>query len=132
MYGVKPAELGQVTSKLIYSEYTKHTIPEPKVTDAFLQVNFAADVWRRFSYSALTAGLRQAVFDSVHGLVRNQAQCFYILDCLTFEPSEVFQNKKTKLVRQSDVYLGCINNMGDMGDLRVIFLKGGVARFSIF
>ena len=40
MYGVKPTELGQTTAKQIYNEYIQHTIPEPKVTDYLLQVNF--------------------------------------------------------------------------------------------
>ena len=76
LYGIKPAELGQVTSKQIYTEYIQHTILEPKVTDTFLQVDFPGDVWPRLSYSGLTAGPKQAVFDSVHGLIRNRARLF--------------------------------------------------------
>ena len=74
--GLKPTELGQATSKLIYSEYTKNTISEPKVTNTFLQMNYPAEVWLRFSYSMLTVGPRQAVFDRVFGLVRNCARLF--------------------------------------------------------
>ena len=74
--GLKPADLGQATSKLIYSEYTKNTISEPKVTNTFLQVNYPAEVWLRFSYSMLTVESRQAVFDRVFGLVRNCARLF--------------------------------------------------------
>ena len=55
MYGVKPTKLGEATSKQIYTEYTKHDFSEPKVTDAFLQVNFPADVRPRLSYRSLTA-----------------------------------------------------------------------------
>ena len=51
-------------------------IPEAKVTDTFLQVNFPADVWPRISYSTLTAGPRQIVFDSIHGLTRNRARLY--------------------------------------------------------
>ena len=43
--GLKPAELRQATYRLIYSKYTSHTIPEPKITTTFLQVNFQADIW---------------------------------------------------------------------------------------
>ena len=73
-YGVKPTKLGQATSKQIYAEYTKHALSESKVTDTFLQVNFLADVWPRLYYGALTARPRQAVLDSVHGLVRNRVR----------------------------------------------------------
>ena len=76
LYSIKPAELGQVTSKQIYTECILHTTSEPKVTDTFLQVNFRGDVLPRLSYSGLTAGQRHAVFDSVHGLIRNCARLF--------------------------------------------------------
>ena len=39
-------------------------------------MNFPGDIWPRLSYSGLTAGPRQAVFDCVHGLVRNRARLF--------------------------------------------------------
>ena len=76
MYGLKAAELAQATSKIIYSNYTSHTLPDPKITNTFLQVNFPADVWPRLSYTTLTAGPRQAMFDAIHGLVRNRARLF--------------------------------------------------------
>ena len=76
MYGIKPSKLNKATSKQIYTEHTMHDISEPKVTNAFLHVNFPADVWPRLSYSSLTAGQRQAVYDSVHGLIRNWARLF--------------------------------------------------------
>ena len=53
-----------------------HALSEPKVTDAFLHVNFPADVWVWLSYSGLAARPRQAVFDSIHGLIRNQTRLF--------------------------------------------------------
>ena len=76
IYGLKPAELAQATSKLIYSNYTNHTFPNPKITNTFLQVNFPADIWPRLSHTVLTAGPRQAMFDAIHGLVRNRARLF--------------------------------------------------------
>ena len=45
MYGLKATELAQASSKTIYSNYTSHTLPNPKITNTFLQVNFPADVW---------------------------------------------------------------------------------------
>ena len=76
MYGIKATDLAQASSKAIYSNYTSHTLPDPKITSTFLQVNFPGDVWPRLSYTTLTAGPRQAVFDGIHGLVRNRARLF--------------------------------------------------------
>ena len=45
MHGLKATELAQASSKTIYSNYTSHTLPDPKIIDTFLQVNFPADVW---------------------------------------------------------------------------------------
>ena len=39
-------------------------------------MNFPGDVWPRLSYTTLTAGPRQAVFDGAHGLERNRARLY--------------------------------------------------------
>ena len=74
MYGIEATDLAQVSSKTIYTNYISHTLPDPKITNKYLQVNFPGDVWPRLSYTTLTAGPRQAVFDGIHGLVRNRAR----------------------------------------------------------
>ena len=74
MYGIEATDLAQVSSKTIYTDYISHTLPDPKITNKYLQVNFPGDVWPRLSYTTLTAGPRQAVFDGIHGLVRNRAR----------------------------------------------------------
>jgi hypothetical protein len=48
---------------------TRVQVPERKVMDKFMDVNFP--VWPRLTYTSLTPGPRQLVFDSVHGLTRN-------------------------------------------------------------
>ena len=73
--GVDPTELEQTTAKIIYKEFNCD-FPQPKVTDYFPEVNFPADVWPRLSYSVLTSGPRQIVFDSLHGLIRNRARLY--------------------------------------------------------
>ena len=73
--GLDPAELEQIKAKNIYKEFNCD-FPEPKVTDKFPEVNFPADIWPRLSYSVLTSGPRQIVFDSLHGLIRNRARLF--------------------------------------------------------
>ena len=72
-FGLDPLKLEEITSKKLYKEYTTD-IPQPKVTNKFLEVNFVGDVWPRLSYSELTSGPRQAVFDAIHGLTRNRAR----------------------------------------------------------
>jgi hypothetical protein len=72
-FGLDPGKLESVTAKQCYKEFTT-TIPEPKVTHKFCEVNFPEDVWPRLSYTMLTAGPRQIVFDAVHGLTRNRAR----------------------------------------------------------
>ena len=74
-FGLDPEKFESVTAKKLYMDFTTD-IPEPKVTDKFVQVNFPSDVWPRLSYSVLTAGPRQMVFDSIHGLTRNRARLF--------------------------------------------------------
>ena len=76
MYGIRATDLAQASSRAIYSNYTSHTLPDPKITNTFLQVNFPGDVWPRLSYTPLTAGPRQAVFDGIHRLVKNRARLF--------------------------------------------------------
>ena len=39
-------------------------------------MNFPADVWPQLSYTKLTAGPRLAMFNAIHGLVRNCARLF--------------------------------------------------------
>jgi hypothetical protein len=74
-FGLDPEKLEATTAKKLYTEYTTD-IPQPKITNKFLQVNFPSDVWPRLSYSMLTAGPRQIVFDAIHGLTRNRARLF--------------------------------------------------------
>ena len=64
-FGVDPSKLRDITAKKLYKEYTSD-ISEPKIPSMFLQVNFPSDVWPRLSYSQLSPGARQSVFNSIH------------------------------------------------------------------
>ena len=70
-FGVEPRELDQITSKVIYQNFTPD-LPDAKVTDRYPAINFPAVVWPRLCYTVLEPAARQVVFDLVHGLVRNR------------------------------------------------------------
>ena len=74
-FQVLPRELDMVTTKELYKSFTTD-LPDTKITNKFVTINFPAVVWPRLAFTVLEPAVRQLVFDLVHSLVRNRVRLY--------------------------------------------------------
>jgi hypothetical protein len=71
-----PKELKIVTTKLIYTSRVADVVPPPKVQEKYPGINFLGLVFRRLSYTILTAEAKDILFCLVHNIYYTKNRMF--------------------------------------------------------